>query len=430
MTGALATTNGRTSRATAGPPRRRLAGPALFVGVGLLLLLVAPAVLSPFRLDLLGKYLCYAIVAVGIGLAWGRGGMLTLGQGVFFGLGGYAMGMHLKLREAGPGGLPDFMVWSGVESLPALWRPFANPVFALAMVVVLPVTVAVLLGLLVFRQRVRGAYFAVLSQALAAAFVILLVGQQGLTGGTNGLTNFQMFYGLDLYQPGDKRILYLVVVAVLGVMFLLAWQLSRSRFGQLLVAVRDGEDRVRFLGYEPAVVKTIAFAVSAGMAGIAGALFVPMVGLLSPANLGIVASLELLIGVAIGGRFSLAGAVGGALLVNYAKTIFSEESADNWIYLQGAMFVVVMIWAPRGLAGLAADARAAVAHRRRRTVPAAATATTPPGTSVPDGSVDRVGPADAPDPADVTEPLDDPAAVERTGPGVPAVAAKRGEESA
>ncbi|MGX7674802.1 urea ABC transporter permease subunit UrtC [Plantactinospora sp. DSM 117369] len=409
MTGAVAT----VPDGSAGPVRRRLAGPALFVAVGLLLVLVAPAVLSPFRLDLLGKYLCYAIVAVGIGLAWGRGGMLTLGQGVFFGLGGYAMGMHLKLREAGPGGLPDFMVWSGVESLPALWRPFANPVFALAMVVVLPVTVAVLLGLLVFRQRVRGAYFAVLSQALAAAFVILLVGQQGLTGGTNGLTNFQMFYGLDLYQPGDKRILYLVVVAVLGAMFLLAWQLSRSRFGQLLVAVRDGEDRVRFLGYEPAVVKTIAFAVSAGMAGIAGALFVPMVGLLSPANLGIVASLELLIGVAIGGRFSLAGAVGGALLVNYAKTIFSEESADNWVYLQGAMFVVVMLWAPRGLAGLTADIRAAVRHRRRRP-PRAVAAPVASGTAAANGS----------------GPVDPAALVERPAAGVPAVAANRGEEPA
>jgi urea transport system permease protein len=341
------------------------AGPALFVAVALLLL-AAPVLLSPFRLDLLGKYLCFAIVAVGIALAWGRGGMLTLGQGVFFGLGGYAMGMHLKLREAGPGGLPDFMVWSGVESLPALWRPFANPAFTIAMVVLVPMTVAVLLGLLVFRQRVRGAYFAVLSQALAAAFVILLVGQQGLTGGTNGLTNFQFFFGLDLYEPADKRLLYLVVVLALGVTFLIAWQLSHSRFGKLLVAIRDGEDRVRFLGYDPAVVKTITFAVSAGMAGLAGALFVPMVGLLSPANLGIVASLELLVGVAIGGRFSLAGAVGGALLVNYAKTVFSEQSADNWIYLQGAMFIAVMLWAPRGLAGLLADGRAALTRRRTR----------------------------------------------------------------
>lgn len=311
--------------------------------------LAAPLFLSPFRLDLMAKYLCYAVVAIGIGLAWGRGGMLTLGQGVFFGLGGYAMGMHLKLRE---GGLPDFMSWSGVEELPLVWKPFANPVFALAMVVVLPVTVATLLGLLIFRQRVRGAYFAVLSQALAAAFVILLVGQQGLTGGTNGLTNFQHFFGLDLYDDADRRILYLIVAVILGLTFLAVRHLARSRYGQLLVAIRDGEDRVRFLGYDPALVKTVAFAVSAGLAGIAGALFVPVAGLLSPANLGIVASLELLVGVAIGGRYSLAGAVGGALLFHYAKTYFSEVWPDGWLYVQGFLFVAVMLWAPRGLAGL------------------------------------------------------------------------------
>ena len=348
---------------------RRLAGPGGLAVVAVLLLVVAPLALTPFRLDLLGKYLCYAIVAVGIALAWGRGGMLTLGQGVFFGLGGYAMGMHLKLREAGEGGLPDFMVWSGVEQLPALWKPFANPFFAVAMVVAVPVVIAVALGLLVFRQRVRGAYFAVLSQALAAAFVILLVGQQGLTGGTNGLTNFQSFFGLDLYDDGDRRILYLLVVAVLGVSYLGVRGLMRSRYGSLLVAIRDGEDRVRFLGYDPALVKTVAFAVSAALAGIAGALFVPIVGLLSPTNLGIIASLELLIGVAIGGRYSLAGAVGGALLFNYGKTIFSESWPDSWLYVQGALFVAVMLWAPRGLAGLLGQARDALA--RRRPAPAA-----------------------------------------------------------
>jgi urea transport system permease protein len=351
---------------------KRLAGPLAFAAVAVLLLIVAPAALSPFRLDLLAKYLCYAIVAIGIALAWGRGGMLTLGQGVFFGLGGYTMGMHLKLREAGADGLPDFMVWSGVEKLPALWAPFANPVFTLAMVIVVPVAVAVLLGLLVFRRRVRGAYFAVLSQALAAAFVILLVGQQGLTGGTNGLTNFQTFFGLDLYTDGDRRILYLIVVVLLGLAYLGVRQLVRSRFGQLLVAIRDGEDRVRFLGYDPALVKTVAFAVSAGLAGIAGALFVPVVGLLTPTNLGIIASLELLIGVAVGGRYSLAGAVGGALLFTCAKTVFSESWPDSWLYVQGALFVAVMLWAPRGLAGLVGQARDAIARRRPVPVPAVA----------------------------------------------------------
>ncbi|MGW4113212.1 urea ABC transporter permease subunit UrtC [Actinosynnema sp. NPDC004786] len=332
------------------------------------LLAVAPLALSPFRLGLLAKYLCFAIVAVGIALAWGQGGMLTLGQGVFFGLGGYAMAMYLKLAEAGPGGLPDFMVWSGVEELPALWRPFANPVFALAAVVLLPGLVAFLLGLLVFRQRVRGAYFAILSQALAAAFVILLVGQQGLTGGTNGMTNFTGFLGLDLTDPNGRRAVYAITAVVLGLVFLAARLLVRSRFGRLLVAVRDGEDRVRFLGYDPALVKTITFTVSAVMAGLAGALFVPVVGIISPALLGIVPSLELLVGVAVGGRFVLAGAIAGAIAVNYAKTLFSEDFAEGWLYLQGGLFVLVLVFAPKGLAGLVESARDRLADRRRRPV--------------------------------------------------------------
>ncbi|WP_432980634.1 urea ABC transporter permease subunit UrtC [Dactylosporangium sp. CA-233914] len=331
---------------------RKYSGPALFVLAFLVLALVAPNVLGPFRLQLLGKYLCFAIVAVGIAIAWGRGGMLTLGQGVFFGLGGYAMGMHLKLKEAGSAGLPDFMVWSGVDKLPVLWKPFANPVFALAMVVVLPAVVATLLGLLVFRQRVRGAYFAVLSQALAAAFVILLVGQQGLTGGTNGLTNIQFFFGLDLYEEAGQRLVYLLVVGVLAVVFLLAWQLKESRFGRLLVAIRDGEDRVRYLGYDPAIVKTVAFAFSAALAGIGGALFVPVVGIISPADLGVVPSIAMVIAVAIGGRYSIVGAVVGALLYNYAETSLSEAWPSGWKYLVGALFIAVMVWAPRGLAGL------------------------------------------------------------------------------
>ncbi|GIH28086.1 urea ABC transporter permease subunit UrtC [Acrocarpospora phusangensis] len=335
---------------------RQWKGAAVFVAVAVVALVVMPLVLEPFRLGLLAKYLCYAIVALGIGLAWGQGGMLTLGQGVFFGLGGYAMGMYLKLNDAG-GDLPDFMVWSGVEELPALWAPFGNPVFALAMVVVVPLVVAVALGTLVFRQRVRGAYFAILTQALAAALVILLIGQQGLTGGTNGLTNFFDFFGNDVAAESTQRGLYLTVAIVLGVLYLGAWQLVRSRFGRLLLAVRDGEDRVRFLGYNPATVKTITFAISAVMAGIAGALFVPVVGIISPALLGVVPSLELVVAVAVGGRFALAGAVLGAVVMGYAKTYFSEELPDAWLYLQGALFILVMTLAPKGIVGVAAALR-------------------------------------------------------------------------
>ncbi len=366
---------------------RRLApgrwrGPVAFVAVALLVLAVAPATLSPFRLELLSQYLCFAIAALGIGLAWGKGGMLTLGQGVFFGLGGYAMAMHLKLAEAGPGELPDFMVWSGVDELPLVWEPFRQPWFAILMVVVLPGTVAALLGLLVFGRRVRGAYFAILTQALAAAFVIWLVGQQGLTGGTNGLTNFTSFFGLDLASDADRRVLYFAVAIVLGLLYLGFRQLVASRYGRLLVAVRDGEDRVRFLGYDPAVVKTIAFTLSAISAGIAGALFVPVVGIISPALLGVVPSLELVFAVAVGGRYALAGAVLGAVLLNYAKTTFSENYADGWLYLQGALFIAVMAFAPRGVIGLANQLRDFVATRwPRRTSPPSTTPNTAPSTT-------------------------------------------------
>jgi urea transport system permease protein len=342
----------------------KLRGYALFLSVAVLVLAVAPAVMDPFRLGLLAKYLCFAIAALGIGLAWGQGGMMTLGQGVFFGLGGYSMGMFLKLHDAGPGELPDFMVWSGVEKLPAIWEPFRSPVLAMALVVVLPVTVAVLLGLLVFRQRVRGAYFAILSQALAAAFVIWLVGHQGLTGGTNGLTNFYDVFGMDPEEDSTQRVFYFVVAAVLGVLYLAARQLMKSRFGRLLIAIRDGEDRVRFLGYNPATIKTITFAISAGMAGIAGALYVPVVGIISPALLGVVPSLELVVAVAIGGRFALGGAVLGGVLMNWAHTTLSENWAEGWTYLQGGLFILVIMLAPKGITGLAGQAGDLLAKRR------------------------------------------------------------------
>ncbi|MBO2446540.1 urea ABC transporter permease subunit UrtC [Actinomadura barringtoniae] len=350
----------------------RLRGYALFASVAVLVLVVAPVALPAFRLDELAKYLCFAIAALGIGLAWGQGGMLTLGQGVFFGLGGYAMAMYLKLHDAG-GDLPDFMTWSGVEKLPLIWKPFSNVGFALAAVIVVPVLVAVALGVLVFRQRVRGAYFAILTQALAAAFVILLVGRQGLTGGTNGMTNFYDFFGKDPEAESTQRITYFVTAVVLGILYLGARQLVKSRFGRLLVAVRDGEDRVRFLGYNPATVKTITFAVSAGMAGIAGALFVPVVGIISPSLLGVVPSLELVVAVAVGGRYALAGAILGAVLMNYAKTSFSEQWAGGWLYLEGALFILVMTLAPKGAVGVYEQIRDAIARRREAPPRVAAT---------------------------------------------------------
>ncbi|MGQ0678392.1 MAG: urea ABC transporter permease subunit UrtC [Actinomycetota bacterium] len=327
-------------------------GKAVFLGAGFVLLVVAPSVLSSFRLGLLTQYLLFAIIAIGIDLSWGYGGMLTIGQGLFFGLGGYAMGMFLKLEAAGAGQLPDFMTWNGVEELPALWKPFGNVWFAMPAAVVLPMAVAALLGLLIFRRRVRGAYFAILCQALAAAFALTLIGNQGLTGGTNGLTNVTSFLGFDLTDPLNKQSLYVVTTVLLGLMYLLGRQIVQSRYGRLLMAVRDGEDRVRFLGYNPTTVKVIAFSVSAGMAGLAGALFVPVVGIISPSLLGIVPSIEMVIWVALGGRGTLIGAVAGAIIVNWAKTNLSEAFPSGWLYFQGLLFVVVIAFAPKGLAGI------------------------------------------------------------------------------
>ncbi|WP_327035773.1 urea ABC transporter permease subunit UrtC [Micromonospora ureilytica] len=338
--------------------RSRLRTAAGFAFGAALLFAVAPLVLSDFRLALLAKYLCVAMVAVGIGIAWGRGGMLTLGQGVFFGLGGYAMAMHLKLADAGPGGMPDFMqLYGQLDELPLWWRPFASPWFALPATVLLPMVVAFGLGSLVFRRRVRGAYFAILSQALAAAMVILLIGQQGTTGGTNGLTDIKGFFGYDLDDPVNQRMVYFIIAGALLALLALARQLIHSRYGELLVAVRDGEERVRFLGYDPASVKLVAYVVAAGMAGLAGALFVPAVGIISPALIGIVPSIEFVIGVAVGGRATLLGPVLGAVAVVWARSALSERFPGTWTYLQGLLFVVVVAFLPGGLASLWALAR-------------------------------------------------------------------------
>ncbi|WP_327040760.1 urea ABC transporter permease subunit UrtC [Micromonospora ureilytica] len=338
--------------------RSRLRTAAGFAFGAALLFAVAPLVLSDFRLALLAKYLCVAMVAVGIGIAWGRGGMLTLGQGVFFGLGGYAMAMHLKLADAGPGGMPDFMqLYGQLDELPLWWRPFASPWFALPATVLLPMVVAFGLGSLVFRRRVRGAYFAILSQALAAAMVILLIGQQGTTGGTNGLTDIKGFFGYNLNDPVNQRMVYFIIAGALLALLALARQLIHSRYGELLVAVRDGEERVRFLGYDPASVKLVAYVVAAGMAGLAGALFVPAVGIISPALIGIVPSIEFVIGVAVGGRATLLGPVLGAVAVVWARSALSERFPGTWTYLQGLLFVVVVAFLPGGLASLWALAR-------------------------------------------------------------------------
>ncbi|OLT44600.1 urea ABC transporter permease subunit UrtC [Saccharomonospora sp. CUA-673] len=346
--------------------RRHVPALSGFVAIAVALLVVAPSVLSAFRLSLLGQFVCFAMVAVGIGLAWGRGGMLTLGQGVYFGLGAYVMAMHMKLDDAGPGGVPDFMDLYGSGVVPLWWEPFRSPVVTLVAIVAIPAVVAFTLGWAIFRRRVRGAYFAILSQALAAAFAILLIGQQTTTGGTNGLNGFRSFFGYDLFDPVNRRMLFFIASAALLAMLVLAWQLYRSRYGELLIAVRDQEERVRFLGYDPAMVKTVAYVIAAVMAGIGGALFAPIAGIISPEDVGVVPSIAFLIGVAIGGRTTLFGPALGALAVAWAQTSLSENFPSFWTYFQGALFVVVVAFLPGGLASLAGVWK----RRRRASVPA------------------------------------------------------------
>lgn len=323
----------------------------IFGVAAVLLLVVAPLTLSEFRLNLLGKFLTYAIVALGIDLIWGYTGILSLGHGVYFGLGAYSMAMYLKL-EASKGKLPDFMSWSGLTELPFFWKPFEHAWFAMGMVIALPVILAVILGFLTFRNRIKGVYFSILSQALAIIFVTLFIGQQPYTGGTNGLTDYKTVFGFALSGSKTQFTLYLLTVIILGVVYVFCRWLTRARFGRVLMAIRDGENRVRFTGYDPAVFKVVVYAISAALAGIAGALFVMQVGIVSPAMMGIVPSIEMAIWVAVGGRGTLVGAVIGAILVNAAKSSFSETFPDAWLYFIGSLFVGVVLLFPDGVVGL------------------------------------------------------------------------------
>lgn len=318
------------------------------------LMLLAPAFLSEFRLSLLGKFLAYAVLAMGLDMIWGFTGILSLGHGVYFGLGAYGMAMHLKLA-ASPEGLPDFMSWSGVEKLPWFWAPFQSAGAAIVLSLLVPTVVAFILGYLTFRNRIRGTFFSILSQALVIITVTLFVGQQGYTGGTNGLTNFDTFLGLKVADPSVKLALYYATAAAVLLTLLLCLGLASSRLGKILTAVRDAENRVRFIGYDPVVYKVFIYCVSAALAGLAGMLFVLQEGIISPAQMGIVPSIEMVLWVAIGGRATIVGAILGTVLTNAAKTTFSEAYPDWWPFIMGAMFVVATLFLPKGIVGTCKD---------------------------------------------------------------------------
>jgi urea transport system permease protein len=339
-------------------------GPLLAIGVLALIMLVwAPGALSPFRLGNLGRYCALALASMGIGLAWGRGGMLVMGQGVFFGLGGYAMAMHMKLEAAGPGGVPDFMTLYGDGTMPGWWEPFRSGPFTIFVIIALPAAVSFILGYGILKRRVKGAYFAILTQALAVAFSTLLIATIKQTGGFNGLNTFSTFFGQNLYDPQVKKNLYLITAGLMIGCLVIVWQLYRSRYGELLVATRDAEERVRFLGYDPANIKLVAFVAAAIMASIGGAMFVPIAGIISPSNVDAAASIMLLAGVALGGRASLLGPALGAIAVGFGQSSLSEEFPTQWTYFQGALFIIVMVFLPGGLASLGSKLRSLVPER-------------------------------------------------------------------
>jgi urea transport system permease protein len=325
----------------------------LIVALLLVLGIAAPFFMSGYTLNLMGRFLALSLTAMGLVILWGEGGVLSLGQGMFFGLGGYAIAMHLKLVGLSDGDvMPDFMVWTGVKALPWFWALFKSPVVALLGVLIAPTLVAAIFGWLMFRRRIAGVYFALITQALALAFATLLISQQAFTGGFNGLTDFKTLLGFSLASPATSRALYWITLAIVVAAYGLGRLLLATRFGKLLRATRDGANRVRFLGYDPTPYKVVAFAVAALLAGVSGALFTLHAGVISPALVGVVPSIEMLIWVAIGGRTSLAGAIAGALLVNFAKDKISTVLPAFWLYALGALFIIAVTVAPKGLAGL------------------------------------------------------------------------------
>ena len=311
--------------------------------------------LPDFYLNLFGKFLAYAILALGIDLIWGYTGILSLGQGVFFGLGAYVMGMHLMLaigkQSVYQSTLPDFMVWNQVKALPLFWKPFYSFGVTLAAIFLVPALFALVFGFLAFRSRIRGVYFAIITQALALVIWLLFNRNELNLGGTNGLTDFKTVLGFDLLSPSTQRGLYITTVLCLIGSYLLCRWITKSRLGKVLTATRDNEHRVRFSGYSPANYKLFVFVVSAALAGLAGALYVPQVGIITPSQIGVIPSIEMVIWVAVGGRGTLVGAVVGAIGVNWARSFLTTSYPDLWLIFLGSLFVGVVLHIPDGIMG-------------------------------------------------------------------------------
>ncbi|MFT4639910.1 MAG: urea transport system permease protein [Verrucomicrobiales bacterium] len=331
--------------------------------LSLILLVVLPVTLSVFRLNLTGKYLSYAFVAIGLVMCWGYGGILSLGQGLFFGLGGYAMAMFLKLEASdaestkiqSTPGIPDFMDWNQVTELPWFWLPFSSLTATLALIVVLPIVFGYLLSVFYFKGRVGPVVFAILTQSMVACLWYVIVGNQGYFGGINGMTDLRTLSGWDIRSESAQRTLYFICVGLLLVSILVCRSILATRLGRVLVAQRDKEERVRFSGYDIASFRIFIFCVAAVVSSIGGALFTLQVGFMSPNLIGVVPSIDMVIFAAVGGRLSLYGAVYGTLLVTLAKSLLSESYPNLWMFFYGSLFIIVVLLLPKGLAGLYED---------------------------------------------------------------------------
>ncbi|GEN22361.1 ABC transporter permease [Halomonas cupida] len=312
---------------------------------------------STYTVTLLGKYLCYALLAVAVDLVWGYLGILSLGHGAFFALGGYAMGMYL-MRQIGDRGvygdpqLPDFMVFLNWDSLPWYWQGFDMAWFAFLMVLLAPGLLALVFGFLAFRSRVTGVYLSIITQALTFALMLAFFRNEMGFGGNNGLTDFKELMGFDLTAHATRLGLFIASGVALALGYVLCRAIVVSKLGRVCIAVRDAEARTRFLGYRVERYQLFVFMVSAMLAGVAGALYVPQVGIINPSEFSPLFSIEIVVWVALGGRATLFGAVIGALVVNYAKSVFTGVMPEAWLFALGALFVLVTVMLPNGIAGL------------------------------------------------------------------------------
>ncbi len=335
--------------------RKQLIEIVIAVGLVIIFAVILPAVLPAFRLRLLGRFLALSIVALGIDLIWGYTGLLSLGHGIFFALGGYALAMHLKLQLP-DGQLPEFFTLYGVKQLPAFWQPFYSFPVTIIAIIVIPGIVAGLLGYLVFRNRIKGVYFSILTQAALLVFFNFFNGQQKLINGTNGLkTDTETIFGVLASSDNAQRIFYILTIIFLGLIYYLCRWLTSGRFGRLLIAIRDDETRVRFSGYDPTGYKVLVFAISGAIAGIAGALYTVQTGIITPNVMQVAFSIEMVIWVAVGGRATLIGAIIGTLLVRLAQTFLSESFPEVWLFFQGALFLIVVTVLPNGIVGWIKD---------------------------------------------------------------------------